>query len=178
VSWHWDDGANAENVGATSPVVSWATDDLLATDLVGAVQEGFLHERVVATATTAFRAHRVMLATRDELDLDLALLSLVYDSHQAAQPAGVRDRAGGTSRTLVFESDDLGVEVEVEPDVIEGQLIPPRAGRVSLLSPGSTVATTETDEVGYFRFEVHPGGPLRLECSSDGGACVTEWLPW
>jgi len=175
---HWDDGANAENVGATNPVVSWADDNLLTADLVDAVREGFLHDRVVTTAATAFRAHRTMLATRGELDLDLELLALVYDSHEAVQSAGVRDRAGGTSRTLVFESDDLGVEVEIERDVIEGQLIPPRAGRVSLLSPGSTVATTETDEVGYFRFEVHPGGPLRLECSNRDGTCVTEWLPW
>jgi hypothetical protein len=49
---------------------------------------------------------------------------------------------------------------------------------VTLRTPDGDVATIETDDVGYFRFDVRPGGPLRLECSSEGGTCITQWLPY
>lgn len=178
MSWHWDEKGDASGVDVTRLTERWAQDDPLSADLGDALAEQALTERVIAGSRVAFAAHRGMVAASSDLDLELMLLALVYDSHAEAAPTGVRDRAGGISRTLVFESEDLGVEVEVEEDSIEGQLIPPRAGRVTLRSPDATLASTETDEVGYFRFDVHPGGPLRLECSNGSGACVTEWLPW
>jgi hypothetical protein len=119
-----------------------------------------------------------MLAAREDLDLDLLLLSLVYDSHDAPEVAGVRDRTGGQSRVLAFQGDELGVEVEVGSTTIEGQLIPPRPGRISLQSPEAVITTLETDPVGYFRIEGRPQGPLRLVCDSLDGTCVTQWLPW
>jgi hypothetical protein len=119
-----------------------------------------------------------MLDARAGLEMDLLLLELVYDSTALDAPAGVRDRSGGASRTLVFEGHGLGVEVEVETSSIEGQLLPATPGRVTLRTPDGDVATIETDDVGYFRFDVRPGGPLRLECSSEGGTCITQWLPY
>jgi hypothetical protein len=110
--------------------------------------------------------------------MDLLLLELVYDSGAVDAPVGVRDRSGGSSRTLVFEGDALSVEVEVETASIEGQLIPPRPGHVTLRTPSGDVASVDTDDVGYFRFDVRPGGPLRLECSNGEGTCVTQWLPF
>ena len=47
-----------------------------------------------------------------------------------------------------------------------------------LQRPDGDITATDTDEVGYFRLEVHPEGPVRLACESAGGTCVTEWLPW
>jgi hypothetical protein len=119
-----------------------------------------------------------MIAEAADLDLELLLLTLVYDSSESTEAVSVRDRSGGASRTLVFESDQLGVEIEIESGGIEGQLIPPGPGRVTLRAPDHTIATAETDEVGYFRFDVRPTGPLRLECTNEAGTCVTEWLPW
>ena len=178
MSWHWDEGRSTGEIDPSGLITRWAGDDALAADLGDALAEGDLARRVTAAATTAFAAHRGMLAARANLDLELMLLTLVYDSHDSTEALAVRDRSGGSSRTLVFESEQLGVEVEVAADGIEGQLIPPRAGRVTLRSPDQTVATAETDEVGYFRFDVHPSGPLRLECTNETGTCVTEWLPW
>lgn len=178
MSWHWDDARDTGELDASGMIARWAGDDALAEDVGDALAQSALHARVVASAESAFAAHRGMIAARGNLDLELMLLTLVYDSRENPEALAVRDRSGGSSRTLVFESSDLGVEIEIDNDAIEGQLIPPRAGRVALRSPDETLATTETDEVGYFRFDVHPGGPLRLECTNGSGTCVTEWLPW
>lgn len=170
MSWHSDDRAHAQ-----SP---WADDEALGGDLVTAVAGADLYDHVLASADLAFRAHRGMVDARAGLEMDLLLLELVYDSGAADAPAGVRDRSGGTSRTLVFQGDALGVELEVETASIEGQLIPPRAGHVTLRTPSEEVASVDTDDVGYFRFDIRPDGPLRLECSNGDGTCVTQWLPY
>ncbi|MBO3088443.1 hypothetical protein [Cellulomonas dongxiuzhuiae] len=174
MSWHSDD----VSLPQPRPANAWEDDDALAADLVQAVAEEDVLRRVTAAASTAFHAHRGMLALRDELATDLLLLSLVHDSCTADEPAGVRDRSGQPSRTLVFEGEGVGVEVEVSDGVIEGQLIPARPGRVVLRRPDGDVAGVDTDEVGYFRLAARPEGPVRLVCESADGTCVTEWLPW
>ena len=159
------------------PAVRWSDDDALAAELVNALIEGPLYDRVVAGAATAFRTHRRHGGGRRPAGL-----------HPAARSSRLPDRGrrrsacgtatGGASRTLVFQGDDLGVEVEVQPDGIDGQLIPPRPGQVIVHAPEDVVTTVETDEVGCFRVELEAGGLLRLECKSAGSRCVTEWLPW
>lgn len=173
MSWHSDD------VSLPRPrPADWEDDDALAADLARSVREADTVGRVTAAATSAFHAHRGMLALRDELATDLLLLTLVHDSRTGDALAGVRDRSGQPSRTLVFEGDGVGVEVEVGDGTVEGQLIPARPGRVVLRRPDGDVAHVDTDEVGYFRLEARPVGPVRLVCESAGGTCVTEWLPW
>ena len=175
MSWHSDDRAHTPSAPGGSP---WPDDEALASELSAALAGAAVYDRVVASADTAFRAHRGMVEARSGLEMDLMLLALVYDSEAMDTPAGVRDRSGGSSRTLVFEGDGLGVEVEVQDDAIEGQLLPATRGRVTLRTPDSEVAHVETDDVGYFRFAVRPDGPLRLECTSAGGTCATQWLPY
>jgi hypothetical protein len=175
MSWHSDDRAHS----STGPGGSiWPDDETLGAELTRALSEQETYDRIVASADVAFRAHRGMVEARAGLEMDLLLLELVYDSVALDAPAGVRDRSGGSSRTLVFEGHGLGVEVEVESSSIEGQLLPAAPGRVMLRTPDGVVATLDTDDVGYFRFDVHPDGPLRLECSSEGGTCLTQWLPY
>ena len=175
MSWHSDDRAHTPGPPADSP---WVDDEALGAELTAALAEAQTHDRVVAAADLAFRAHRGMVEARSGLEMDLLLLELVYDSGSLDAPAGVRDRSGGTSRTLMFEGHDLGVEVEVEASSIEGQLLPATRGRVTLRTPERAVATIDTDDVGYFRFDIRPDGPLRLECTSDSGTCLTQWLPY
>lgn len=184
MSWHWDEtghapGGDPAGSGPEPGTATWADDGALEQDVAAALADAVLHARLADSGRRAFRAHRAMLAAADELDLDLVLLHLVHDSSVDAAPAGVRDSSPDASRTLVFEGADLSVEVEVQPATgIEGQLFPPQQGRVVLRRPDEVVATVSTDEVGCFRFDLHPSGPLRLECSSGSGTCVTEWLPW
>ncbi|WP_157465595.1 hypothetical protein [Cellulomonas sp. Leaf395] len=175
MSWHSSDGANGTD-GGMYPAVNWSDDDALAAELADALIEGPLYDRVLAGAAIAFRTHRRMVADDDQLDF--ILLSLVHDSRITGDVVGVRDRTGGAARTLVFQGDDLGVEVEVQPDAIDGQLIPPRPGQITVHAPEGVVTTVETDEVGCFRVELEAGGLLRLECKSAGSRCVTEWFPW
>lgn len=175
MSWHSSDGANESGRGM-HPANRWSDDEALSAELVDALIEGPLYDRVVAGATTAFRTHRRMLADDDQMDF--ILLSLVHDSRISGDVVGVRDRTGGAARTLVFHGDDLGVEVEVQADAIDGQLVPPRPGQVIVHAPDGVVTTVETDEVGCFRVELEAGGLLRLECKSAGSRCLTEWFPW
>ncbi len=174
MSWHSDD----TSLPQPRPADAWEDDDALAADLVRAVTEEETLHRVTAAASSAFVAHRGMLALRDELATDLLLLTLVHDSSTQERLAGVRDRSGQPSRTLVFEGDGVGVEVEVTDGMVEGQLIPARPGHVDLRRPDGDIAGVDTDEVGYFRLHVRTEGPVRLVCTSADGTCVTEWLPW
>jgi hypothetical protein len=110
--------------------------------------------------------------------LDAHLLELVYDSLTGAAPAAVRDRAAGPSRTLVFEGDGLGVEVELSDSGLEGQLIPGRPGTVTLRTREREVATAAADESGYFHLDAQPTGEVRLECTGAGAdqPCLTPWF--
>ncbi len=169
MSWHGDDGVNRQQG-------LWADDDALALDLATAVAAADLDERVESAGLRAFGIQRELQALRDELDL--LLLDLVHDSRDDEALVAVRDRSGGSSRSLVFEGDGVGVEVELTDDRVEGQLIPAGPGRVAVQGPDGEIADVVTDEVGYFRLEVRPHGPVRLVCSRDGGACATQWLTW
>lgn len=174
MSWHSDD----VDVPRPRPTDAWEDDDVLAADLARAVAEQDHVQRVTRAGQDAFHLHRSMLALREELATDLLLLELVHDSRTAVATAGVRDRSGQPSRTLVFEGDGVGVEVEVTDGAVEGQLIPARPGRVVLRRPDGDVAEAQTDEVGYFRLDVRVAGPVRLVCEATDGTCVTQWLPW
>jgi hypothetical protein len=169
MSWHSGDSSAAA-------AVRWEDDDTLAAELGQALTDDERRERVVSAARVAFRAHRAMLRELEGVDFDLLLLDLVHDSATEPELAGVRDRSGSNPRTLVFEGDGLGVELELDEAGIEGQLIPPRPGTVTLRTPDAEVATVETDEVGFFRFTQRPAGPLRLVCQGDEATCATEWL--
>ncbi|TQL03352.1 hypothetical protein [Cellulomonas sp. SLBN-39] len=175
MSWHSDDPTGG---AALRWEHVWADDDALAAELVDALADADLYERVSSSAHRAFTAHRGMLAARDDLAVDLMLLTLVHDSHLTGTSTAVRDRSGQPSRTLVFEGEGVGVEVEIDDDGVEGQLIPARPGQVTLRTPDGDVASVETDDVGYFRLDTRPEGPVRLVCTGASGTCVTTWLPW
>ncbi|WP_309134535.1 hypothetical protein [Cellulomonas sp.] len=175
MSWHSDDGSGTT---ADRTVEVWPDDDRLAEELGDALRDAELAERVAAAGRAALAAHRREAAERDDLALELFLLTLVHDSELAGGPVGVRDRSGSTSRTLVFEGDGVGVEVELQDGQVEGQLVPAQAGRVTVRRPDGDVAVVDTDEVGWFHLDARPHGPVRLVCESTRGTCVTEWLSW
>jgi hypothetical protein len=167
MSRHGDDGVNRQ---------LWIDDDVLALDLTAALAEADLYGRIEAAGFGAFGIQRELVALRDELDL--LLLDLVHDSADDEALVAVRDRSGDSSRSLVFEGDGVGVEVELTDDRVEGQLIPASLGRVTLRGPEGEIADVATDEVGYFRLEVRPHGPVQIVCTSGAGACATRWLTW
>jgi hypothetical protein len=133
--------------------------------------------RAVAGADEApaeARAAAKALFTWRTVDAELA--ALVHDSWQGA-PAAVRGAAAG-ARLLSFEADGgtAAVEVEVGPDGrLQGQLVPTGAGEVEVDHAGG-VARVAADELGRFRTEPLPSGPVRLRCTTAAGRVDTDWV--
>jgi hypothetical protein len=169
MSWHGDDGVNRQQ-GLL------ADDEALALALGAALSEADLYARIESAGLGALGIQRELQALRDELDM--LLLDLVHDSEDDEALVAVRDRSGDSARSLVFEGEGVGVELELTDDRVEGQLIPAGPGRVTLQGTDGEIADVATDEVGYFRLEVRPHGPVQLVCHRGDGACATQWLTW
>jgi hypothetical protein len=149
------------------PSPDWNDDDELMCDLTDAVRPPVVDERILAAARAAF-VWRVA-----DTDLELAQM---MDDWVVSDGVRSTDRAPGEPRTLAFQGERLGVEIELSDGRIEGQLIPPVPGRVTLMTSAGPHATVDADMVGCFAFRSPPRGPMRLDCSTREGRFVTEWV--
>ena len=149
------------------PWRNWSDDDELLRDIGDAVRPGPHEQQVMDAGRTVWTFHST--------DLDKALAALLYDSHLDGL-AAVRGPVSGAPRNLVFALGELRVEIEVSEAGIEGQLIPPEPGRVTLLDATGPVAETTADEVGCFSFPASRHGPIRIECAVAGRRLATEWI--
>ncbi len=149
------------------PSRNWNDDDELILDVADALRPNPTEQRVLAAARAAYRWRAS--------DPDAELAALLYDSHLDTT-ALVRAPAGAAPRNLVFGRGDLRVEIELSDTGIEGQLVPPAAGVVRLLTVDGTAAETRADEVGCFAFPAANRGPIRIECAVPGGRFATEWI--
>jgi hypothetical protein len=149
------------------PSPNWNDDDELMADLRAALKAPDVDEVILAAARDAF-------SWRD-VDTDLELIALLYDSHLDLETS-VRENPTESPRTLAFHGDRLGVEIELHGSGIEGQLIPAQPGLVTLVTADGPYAAVPADPVGCFSFPPPPGGPIRLECSTDAGRFVTVWI--
>jgi hypothetical protein len=144
-----------------------AQDDRLLQELKDATAEaacvppGWVH---VAKQTFTWRL----------IDDDLATLALCFDS-AVDQAVLVRSPLAHGPRMLSFESDDLGLEIDVRADQIAGQVLPPRPGVVRLRGADGSCRHTTADVTGWFVFERYRTGPHRFECDLGGPTSVTEW---
>lgn len=113
-----------------------------------------------------------------------ALAELAYDSvDDELALSGVRGDTG--PRLLTFEGGDVSVEIEVAAASatgqlrLVGQLVPPQPGDVDVRHPEGVI-TTEADDLGRFRCEGFPSGPVSLRCHLGDDAVarvvVTDWL--
>jgi hypothetical protein len=143
------------------------TDDELLQELRGALQEEPVAESVIRAAQAAY--------TWRTVDAELELLSLDAADELAA---GALVRGGGPDvpRSFAFHGERLSVEIEVDEAGIVGQLTPPQAGRVTLVTAEGPQATAQADEIGCFTFPPPAPGPLRLDCQLGGDHFVTEWV--
>ncbi|SEP33134.1 hypothetical protein [Amycolatopsis saalfeldensis] len=139
----------------------WDSDERLLADLADALRERrAVPESFVTAAKAAFTWHAV--------DAELAELA-------PAAPAGTR-AGGGGHRSLTFTAGGLTVSVELTPDALLGQLVPPSAATVELCGPDGVVASTAADEVGWFTLRPAPRGLFRLRVRTGTGPDVhTEW---
>ena len=108
-------------------------------------------------------------------DIDAELATLVYDSFLEGA-ASVRGDDQTATRLLIFEgAEDTSVEFEVGEDGLVGQLLPPEAGQVSLVSAAGGAVDAQTDDVGCFVLPL-PTGPFRLLCRTSETTFTTDWV--
>ena len=142
------------------------TDDELLSELGRALEEPPLDENIIRAAQAAF--------TWRTVDAELEILSLEAGLEHAGA-AQVRGTGPGSPRMFAFHGERLSVELEIDDAGIVGQLTPPGAGQVTLMTPDGPQATTQTDEIGCFTLPPPPPGPIRLDCRVGTDHVVTEW---
>ena len=109
--------------------------------------------------------------------LDAELAELLEDSAlESEAPALARGTAG--VRSLTFRSDELTIDVEVQPGMLLGQLAPAAAATMELqVENGSVAATAESDALGRFRLPIQGDGRFRLRVLRPGASAVeTSWF--
>ncbi len=109
--------------------------------------------------------------------VDAELAALTFDS--AAEPAAaVAIRAEEASpRFLTFAAAGLTIELEIGPDAIVGQIVPPQAGHADACPASGPTLTAEIDEIGCFVIRPLPASPFRLHChASSGISALTTWI--
>jgi hypothetical protein len=120
----------------------------------------------VAAAKNAFAWHNI----------DAELAQLTYDSTRDLDSAALRAETA-TIRALTFTSANLTIELEVTPDSLIGQIVPPEAGTIKVqpkVGPGTAVIA---DEIGLFAIQPIPSGSFRLYCRTDTGIeALTGWI--
>lgn len=146
----------------------WHDDDdaLMAEvrDAVAATDDDEARLRAAAIAAFAWRT----------VDEELELLSLTHDSSMAEVAfRGATDTS--SPRILVFERDELTLEIQVGEGLLLGQLVPARSGDVEVESSQGTVAQAQADDAGFFQLPRPPSGTFRLRVTGAPGV-VTDWL--
>ncbi|AZM58692.1 hypothetical protein DMA10_29500 [Streptomyces sp. WAC 01420] len=106
-------------------------------------------------------------------DLEARVAELTFDSLVDAIPVrGATD----APRMLTFSAGEVMLDVEVTPEGLMGQVMPPQPARIEVLGgPGGAVPLA-ADEMGRFRADTAPSGPFALRLRTGEDVVVTEWL--
>lgn len=145
---------------------NWNDDERLLADLGAALRaRRAVPDRLVRIGKEAFTWHAV----------DVELAGLIYDSASCTPLAG--SRAGpGDRRALTFVTTELTIELEVAPDALSGQIVPPQRGTVDVHAHDGSTASAEADDVGWFVVRPRPSGLCCLRIRTpDGRQVRTEW---
>lgn len=145
----------------------WDDDDVLLDDLAEALAEVEPMARSLARRAHAAFSWRT-------LDAELLLAALSFDSSLQAEDA-LRTTIR-PSRLLVFSAAPLSVEIEVLPEQIVGQVVPPGIADIVVETEAGDTAQLRSDERGLFLVAPLPGGPMRLRCETPTARLVTDWV--
>jgi len=112
-------------------------------------------------------------------NLEDELACLVYDSLLDTMEASA-SRAPSQVRIVVFESETLSIEIEILPDSIVGQVVPPDDVTITIQTPDRRSVRVEVDELGCFivggsALRSSGFAPLRFHVKRDHQTTVTEW---
>jgi hypothetical protein len=144
----------------------WDDDQNLLDDLSDALREAPLASTIAEYGKGAFAWATV--------DQDLLLASLSFDS--SLEPVRERRSDGGDGRVLVFTAAPLSLEIEVMPDHVSGQILPPGPGEVRVEASDGITFHVEADDAGFFYLPRRLLGPVRLRCDTPAGRLATDWV--
>jgi hypothetical protein len=112
--------------------------------------------------------------------IDAELAALVFDS-AVDEVVGVRSALGPGAaeqvRSMSFETATGAIELEADiaRGRVVGQVVPARSSPIELRHPGGTIVD-RSDDLGRFRFEGVPRGPVRITVVGEPAAITTEWF--
>ncbi|WP_183095589.1 hypothetical protein [Nocardioides stalactiti] len=148
-------------------MTQWNDDELLAELAAAVAEETAVSDRRRAAAQAAFTWRTV----------DAELAELLHDS---ALDAGAAVRSGGDGpRTLSFRRAAVTLEVEIDGDVVLGEVIDESGvgdpATVTLQRPGVDDVVVEADASGFFRIEGVGAGSVRFVVARSGWILTTPW---
>lgn len=109
--------------------------------------------------------------------VDVELAELAFDSAREAEAlSGVRAEKA-TLSAMTFVAPSLTIEVELTSAGLQGQLVPPRDGRLDVQLRDGGVHTTPVDVDGWFHLSPAPSALFRLHVTfADGSSVCTPWI--
>ncbi len=116
-------------------------------------------DTVDATTLPDVSAAQAAFAWRD---MDAELAQLVFDSEHDV-PADVVVRGEDeAARQLTFTTGDVTIDIEIGPDGLMGQIIPPHPASIELHQSGRESVHLETDRFGVFSVSTVAAGPTTI----------------
>ena len=99
-------------------------------------------------------------------------MTLTFDS-LLSDAAGVRGPGSDSPRMLVFDGEDLTIEIEVGSDVLMGQIVPGRSEQVIVETADGHVDEATADDAGFFllRRPAQRTDQAEVADRSDSGCC-------
>jgi hypothetical protein len=149
---------------------AWDDDETLLADLAAALND-------IAPMRDAVAERGRGAYTWRTIDDELALAGISFDS-MLETASDLRDGDDGAPRVLIFDAEGISVELEVAPDRVAGQILPPSAGQILVEmqdAPEATI-TVEADDLGFFVLPSITARIMRLRCETSTARLVTEWV--
>ena len=146
---------------------SWDDDGRLLDDLADALRAAEPLAGVIAEYGKGAYAWRTV-------DRDLLRASLSFDS--ALETAPEQRSYPGDARVLTFTASPLSLELEIMPDQVAGQIVPPGTGEIRVETADGVTFHVEADEAGFFVLPGVPRGTVRLRCDTAAARLVTDWI--
>ena len=117
-------------------------------------------------ATWTWRSVDAELAelTRAHLTYDSLADDAALQGDDTGLLVGLRSEQSAALRALTFAADDLAIELEVTDGAVLGQLVPPQAATVEVLTPDSGRTEVDVDDVGWFTVRPVPEAPHIPTC--------------
>jgi hypothetical protein len=146
----------------------WDDDELLDLLRAALAEEKDVPTRFVEAGKAAFAWHSI--------DAELAALS--YDSMLDTPTSVATTRTDHASlRELTFAFRNATVHIQVTPNGLQGQVVPPQRGEMEVHVEGQAARRTDIDGHGWFSYTPLPPAPFRLLWRvATSGTAMTDWL--